>query len=59
MKKCILGLKFWVRIKLKLKDIFKTKIQNFSENLGLLDLFLSKIGNIKRTAPYPNRGKCI
>ena len=41
-KKCIFGVKFWVRVQSKYKIHFKTINLCYPENLGLLYLFLSK-----------------
>ena len=42
-----------VRLKIKLKIVFKTVNFIFPENLGLLGLFLSEIESHEKNAPLP------
>ena len=42
----------WVRVKFKHNNGFETKNSIYPENLGLLDMFLSKKVQLKNLAPY-------
>ena len=53
MKKTFFRVKIGVRVKIKLKIVFKTINFIFPENLGLLGLFLSKIESHEKNAPLP------
>ena len=47
------------RVKIKLRNIFKTINFIYLENLGLLGLFLNKIEKHEKMPPYPNEDNCI
>ena len=46
----------WVRVKFEGKNGFKTMILIYPENLGHLDIFLSKKGQLKIFGPLPPQG---
>ena len=46
----------WVRVKFEGKNGFKTIISIYPENLGHLDIFLSKKGQLKNFGPLPPHG---